>query len=270
MTPDHEENPMHRILLATSLAVLLGACDGTPTETAPSPAATSDVASDAAPHASPGVGVPADDAGVPDSVVISTNEPFFQARVEEGVLTLTGVDAGERRIPVERSEVDGGVRVIVAGGVEARVREAPCEDSMSGASFPLSGELIVDGSGPHAGCARPAAMPPPGEPGAVADHDGAAIPSAFIGRWAPHADACSDAHGLERITITAEGLRFYESTATPHHLRTHAADDVSATFAYEGEGQRWEHEQRLRLIDADTLEVTGPDDLRLRRVRCPT
>ena len=256
---------MHRILLAASIVALLGACDGTPADTARSPAATSDVA----PPASPLVGVPADGAGVPDSVVISTNEPFFQARVEEGVLTLTGVDVGERRIPVERSDIDGGVRVIVAGSVEARVRDAPCEDSMSGASFPLSGELTVDGNGPHAGCARPASMPPPGEPGAAADHDGATIPAAFIGRWAPHADACSDAHGLERITITAEGLRFYESTATPRRLRTHAAGDVSATFAYEGEGQLWQHEQRLRLLDADTLEITGPDDLRLRRVRCP-
>ncbi|WP_152540890.1 hypothetical protein [Luteimonas huabeiensis] len=144
---------MRTHLVALSLALLLAACGEAPRppqDDAPAPPA-------------------AVEDGVPAEIVVSTNEPFFQARVEGDTLVLAGVDIEERRLPVARSEIVGGVREVsardAAGSVDVRVRAAACEDDMSGARFPLSGELVVDGRGPYRGCARPASMPQPGEPG---------------------------------------------------------------------------------------------------------
>ncbi|UWX03407.1 hypothetical protein H1235_09035 [Pseudoxanthomonas sp. NC8] len=51
-----------------------------------------------------------------------------------------------------------------AGVVELQVSVGPCRDSMAGAEFPLGAVLAIDGGTPIHGCARPASMPPPGEP----------------------------------------------------------------------------------------------------------
>ncbi|QCO67599.1 hypothetical protein E5843_07115 [Luteimonas yindakuii] len=253
---------MRRILIAASLSALLVACDGTPT-------ATSRDLNDAALQA-PSAAAPAGDPALAQDLVVSTNEPFLQARMEGGVLVLTGVDIGERRLVVERSIVDGTTRTIIGrdatGSVEARVHARPCEDSMSGAAFPLSGELTVDGNGPHPGCARPAAMPAPGERGA--DPTGALLPAVFGGRWAPDAAACADPASIEAIVITGDAIRFHESVGRPREVRMEGDDAATVVFAYEGEGDQWESEQRLRLPEADTLEITGPEELRLQRVRC--
>lgn len=142
---------MQRILVVATLASLLAACTDAP------------VAQPAGAMPTRG---PAIDAGVP--IVVSTNEPFLQARIEGDVLVLTGVDVDRRVLTVEELANNGDSRTIVArdatGSVAVRVRDVACEDSMSGAAFPLSAQLTVDGDGPHPGCARPASMPVPVPP----------------------------------------------------------------------------------------------------------
>lgn len=107
---------------------------------------------------------------VPDDLVVSTNEPFWQARVEGDVLQLSGPGFQPRRMTVQMrgaGDARTGAQRILAhdarGTVELQVVAEHCQDSMSGAWFPLAATLSVDGAPAVAGCARPAAMPPPGE-----------------------------------------------------------------------------------------------------------
>ena len=150
--------------LAAALCLALAACNP-----AQPPAAPEAPVADAAPVAEPPA---ADAARVPsigDDLIVSTNEPFWQARAEGDTLTLMGID-GQRALQIATSVVseDTLTRTVVAtdaaGQVEITVTEVECQDTMAGATFPFTGTLAIDGGTPIAGCARPAWMPPPGEP----------------------------------------------------------------------------------------------------------
>lgn len=147
---------MHRIPMVALLAVTLAACSEPPPDVAATPAAGSAAVTSPA---------PVEPIDALASIVVSTNEPFLQARIDGDMLLLTGVDVGERLLTVEELANRGDTRIIVArdagGSVAVQVRRQPCQDSMSGASFPLGALLTVDGDGPHPGCARPASMPAP-------------------------------------------------------------------------------------------------------------
>ncbi|ADV27278.1 Lipocalin family protein [Pseudoxanthomonas suwonensis 11-1] len=108
---------------------------------------------------------------IPSTLVASTNEPFWQAKVEGAVVQLSGPALETpRRLPlvVREDSLVPGVQRIVArdaqGELVLRVAADPCQDSMSGAWFPLQASLSVDGQAAVAGCARPADLPAPVEP----------------------------------------------------------------------------------------------------------
>lgn len=92
-------------------------------------------------------------------VVVSTNEPFWQARIVGNTLRLSGVDGAERRLTVVSSSERSGRRIVratdTAGSVVATIDDLRCQDSMSGKTFPLAGTLTVDDAGLFPGCARP-------------------------------------------------------------------------------------------------------------------
>ncbi|WP_052772824.1 hypothetical protein [Luteimonas sp. FCS-9] len=117
------------------------------------------------PDASAAIGDGAGDVRGEDDVVVSTNEPFWQARVDGDTVVVTGVDAPERRFADVSSSMTADGRRIEArdadGGIVLIVRRMRCEDDMSGARFPMTGLLTIDGKGPYRGCARPASMPVP-------------------------------------------------------------------------------------------------------------
>ncbi|KAF1685541.1 hypothetical protein B1992_11255 [Pseudoxanthomonas broegbernensis] len=103
-------------------------------------------------------------------LVASINEPFWQARVEARALQLGGVDQESPRwLDIVEDVRQARLRRILArdaiGEVELRVEDLPCEDSMSGARFPFSALLSIADGDAVAGCARPASMPQPREPG---------------------------------------------------------------------------------------------------------
>lgn len=105
-------------------------------------------------------GFPAADApqAIPPAFMLSTNEPGWQARVESGVVLLTGVQ-GQRRLTIDSNEAVFDGRVVSAhdstGPLELRVTERLCMDSMSGAQFPYTGRLQVDGGDAVMGCGGP-------------------------------------------------------------------------------------------------------------------
>ena len=157
-----------RVLLTLAVMGLLSACSEKPapspaTEAAPAPAAPQPAPDQ--PQA-PLPGPAAVESQVPEDVIVSTNEPFWQARVEGQTLVLTSPE-GERRLDVQSNQPDGEGRRIVArdakGSVEATITAAACEDDMSGLPFPLTGTLSFDGGPVVRGCARGASTPQPRE-----------------------------------------------------------------------------------------------------------
>lgn len=75
----------------------------------------------------------------------------------------------------------------------------------------------------------------------------AVIPAQYRGRWGMNANDCdpsrSDAKGL--MTIRANSIRFYESTASLQEQRPAIATSFSGTYSFTGEGQTWERAMTL-------------------------
>ncbi|WP_158238387.1 MULTISPECIES: hypothetical protein [Luteimonas] len=207
-------------------------------------------------------------------MIVSTTEPFWQARVEGDVILLTGVDAPARRLPGASDAMTSDGRRIAArdaaGEVVVIVRKMRCEDAMSGAEFPMTGLLTIDGVGPIHGCARPASMPPPMPPEGDAASDTAAIPARWQGRWGADVAACADPDvSIEGLTVAADALRFHESIAVPTAVEPVGDDAIRVTSDDAGEGEQWTATRTLRLEDGDeTLVVAGADGASMRRVRC--
>jgi uncharacterized membrane protein len=90
--------------------------------------------------------------------MLSTNEPSWQARVENDVVRLTGMQ-GQRRLTIETNEAVFDGRVVSArdatGTLELRVTERLCMDSMTGVQFPYTGRLQLNGEGAVTGCGGP-------------------------------------------------------------------------------------------------------------------
>ena len=76
----------------------------------------------------------------------------------------------------------------------------------------------------------------------------APIPAALQGRWGLTPADCmpgrSDAKGL--LTITADGLQFYESRAVPADDVEGDANSIAGDFAFAGEGQSWTKYEALK------------------------
>ncbi|MDP1028032.1 hypothetical protein Q5H91_12480 [Sphingomonas sp. KR1UV-12] len=77
------------------------------------------------------------------------------------------------------------------------------------------------------------------------------IPVAFQGRWGMVPNDCDPkmdyaAKGL--MTVTADRLRFYESRATISDAKQ-AGTVLTATLSFSGEGQTWQQQARMTLLD---------------------
>ena len=88
------------------------------------------------------------------------NEPGWALEIQPGKQMLLETDYGQRRVatPVPRPTVNAEGwtvyrAVTEAHELEVRFREQPCEDSMSGESFPFQVSVVLDG-GELQGCGR--------------------------------------------------------------------------------------------------------------------
>src|SRR3546814_15470055 len=147
---------MTRVVLAGAMLAALIGCERDaavpPAEPARGPAVAETVVTPVVPESS-----------VPDAVVVSTNEPFWQAWVEGGQLALAGAGVDERRYDLGSSALENGERVVRAssdaGSVELHVADVACGAAMSGAAFPYSAPLAID-SCQHALGRPPPELPP--------------------------------------------------------------------------------------------------------------
>ncbi|MFC3712751.1 hypothetical protein ACFOMD_09230 [Sphingoaurantiacus capsulatus] len=247
-------------LLAT--AALLAACNGDP---APSePKAEPKVATKPGPPSA--AVIASQEPGLPARIRVSTNEPFWQAVIDGEVVSLTGVDSQPRRLSIIADAVIPDGRRVTAsdakGTVTVEVYGRECINDMSGAPFPYSGSIGIDGTGPFKGCAAPADAPMPPEP--------TAIPAVFIGLWAKDEEGCRvPASSIEWVRVTSQALRFHESLGTLRGVRASNADSVELDLAFEGEGETWQAIRTLRR-SGDVLTISGKGVAPLRRIRCAT
>ncbi|MBB6125189.1 hypothetical protein [Sphingobium subterraneum] len=92
----------------------------------------------------------------------------------------------------------------------------------------------------------------------------AVIPSAFRGRWARNANACSAPADTGELVVTGSELRFYESSGRVTKVTPDGARAVRVSALYSGEGQDWAAERRLE-VSADGRSLMADD---MTRVRC--
>jgi len=205
-------------------------------------------------------------------VVVSTNEPFWQATVEGDTVILRGVDASERRLTGARASMTADGRRIDAsdaqGSLVLIVRRMRCEDDMSGARFPMTGLLTIDGRGPFHGCARPASMPPPAPPVEEdAQAPAATMPDGFVGSWDADAKACRDSSEYA-LKIEPRALHFFESVAVPRSVSARDDGSIRVEADYSGMGDTWAHTLLMRLDGAHALVIEDHESGDVRRVRC--
>lgn len=213
------------------------------------------------------------DHDIDQDVIVSTNEPFWQARIEGDSVVLSGADSPERRFTGARSAMTSDGRRVdasdAAGSIVLIVRRMGCEDDMSGARFPLTGLLTIDGKGPFRGCARPASMPRPAPLEAPVAATGATgVPDRFLGRWDVDSDACRTRTGDGRLSITADVMHFHESAASVVATEAAGNEAVRVSLRFQGEGDAWTETRVLRLDAVGTLVVEDETGSSLQRVRC--
>ena len=125
----------------------------------------------------------------------------------------------------------------------------------------LRAKTIEDGSAPANVATTPAGSNP---------SPAAAIPAALHGRWGLTPGDCTstrgDAKGL--LIVSGDGLRFYESRATPVRNVQASADSVSADFAFTGEGQTWTKYQALALEDDKLIRTESSPMASFTYARC--
>ena len=142
----------------------------------------------------------------------------------------------------------GALALVACGGTDpvaedaANATELPSVDDVAGGR---DGVPSADGAPPTNATSAPglqggSAFPPNPDPAV-------AIPAALHGRWGMSPADCTstrgDAKGL--LIVSSDGLRFYESRATPIRNVKLSKDSISADFAFTGEGQTWSKFQTL-------------------------
>ena len=149
---------------------------------------------------------------------------------------------------------------------------AACNDATPPADAPLATPPVADA--PPAD----AAPPPPGD-GDVgvppvdddlddndADDDAVAtIPASFQGEWNTDAAACGSGSNESRLVISADTMRFYESSG-PVQSASVDGNELTVVVRLTGEGETREATYRFRL-SADGRTLTDADSA-LARQRC--
>lgn len=201
----------------------------------------------------------------PAQITVTTNEPFYSAKVTGDVILLSGVDQVERRLTITDRTVAADRRSWTArhtgGSITVTAIRSACADDMSGAPRDFIGMLTL-GDRTVRGCAftgTPA--PPPGEAEAT-------IPATFIGAWNTDDAACArPATSIEGVKITPAEILFHESAGRVTRVESLGADRIRITADYDGEGERWTATQTLG-VTGDRLTIKT-DGRPISRVRCP-
>jgi hypothetical protein len=128
----------------------------------------------------------------------------------------------------------------------------------------------------QANVSDPSGAPPPAnstaaaEPGPGTATPAATIPAILHGRWGLTPADCTSTRGDNKglLTISADGLKFYESRAVPVAHVNSSPDSFSAEYAFTGEGMRWTKYQSLELQDDKLVRTESNPTTSYTYVRC--
>ena len=134
----------------------------------------------------------------------------------------------------------------------------PSIDTVAGAR---DGTPSADGSAPTNVAKTPAGSNP-----SLA----AAIPAALHGRWGLTPGDCTSTRGDTKglLIVSGDGLRFYESRATPVRNIEISNDSIRADFAFTGEGQTWTKFQALGLREDKLVRTESSPMASFTYARC--
>ncbi len=202
---------------------------------------------------------------VPDRITVTTNEPFYSAKVSTDAVVLTGVDMPARRLTIIDRTIATDRRSWTArddrGTVIVTAIRSACEDDMSGAPRDFTGTLTL-GDRTVRGCAFT------GMPAPASGETAATIPATFTGEWNTDAAACArPAASIEGVRVTPTEILFHESAGRVTRVEPLGPGRIRITADYDGEGERWTATQTLTVAgNRLTIDTGGPP---ISRVRCP-
>jgi hypothetical protein len=128
----------------------------------------------------------------------------------------------------------------------------------------------------NANVSNPTGAPPPtnssaeADPGAGVSAAAATVPAMFHGRWGLTPGDCTSTRGDNKglLTVSRDGLRFYESRAVPVANVNTSSDSFSAEYAFSGEGMEWRKFQTLELQDDKLVRTESNPTTSYTYARC--
>jgi hypothetical protein len=146
--------------------------------------------------------------------------------------------------------------VVACGG-----RDPVAKEANNTAGLPVINDAVPNATG---------APPEKAAPATDAPSAASAIPAALQGRWGLSPPDCTstrgDAKGL--LVIGPAELKFYESRAVPAPDTQSAADSISGTFVFTGEGQTWTRFEALSLKGQDLVRTESNPVASFTYARC--
>ena len=141
------------------------------------------------------------------------------------------------------------------------------DNASNSAALPAPAEL--NASDPSGAPPPPNATTPP-SPSDGSTQAAAGIPAFLHGRWGLTPGDCTSTRGDNKglLTVSRDGLRFYESRAVPvGHVNT-SPDSFSAEYAFTGEGMEWKKFQTLELQDDKLVRTESNPTTSYTYARC--
>jgi len=157
---------------------------------------------------------------------------------------------------------------LMAGCAEQQSNTAHNQEPAPEQAATASGPVLPLTNDAAAQAGEPANATAPGNAGVAGGM--ATIPAALHGRWGLVPGDCTstrgDAKGL--VTISAEGIKFYESVARPAKIVERADSRIRGEFDFTGEGMEWTNPMIWSAAGDKLTRVDSEEDSRLVYTRC--
>lgn len=112
--------------------------------------------------------------------------------------------------------------------------------------------------------------PAAGAPEQTAEQTLDAMPADFQGRWDFAVEDCSNEASEMGLTIEADRVSYYESSAIPETITQTGPGSLTVQHRFSGEGDEWQETLAYELSeDGDRLTVTTQEGDVSIRMRCP-
>lgn len=95
----------------------------------------------------------------------------------------------------------------------------------------------------------------------------AQIPAEFGGLWALEGSSCTP-HSDGRLEVTADTLRFYDSSATPHSVQIERQGKARLDLSFESGSEIWRELAEFELIDGGKRLQQTTRDTKMLYTRC--